>query len=56
MDRRPFAPDPFALGMLAFGLLLLLLPLMRVAALVAISAAVAYWLVIAVLRSTRKRH
>jgi len=55
MSRRPFAPDTFALAMLVFGLVLFLFPLMRVAALVAVVAAVAYWLIIGLLRLARNR-
>jgi hypothetical protein len=55
MNRRPFAPDFFALAILALGLLFLLFPLMRVATLIAVTAAVAYWLIIGLLWSRRAR-
>ena len=52
MSRRPFTPDLFTVGMMVLGLVLLLLPAMRVAGLlVALIASVAYWLVMGVLRS-----
>ena len=54
MSRHPFAPDVFALGMFAFGLVLLLFPAMRVAGLAALSCSVAYWLVMTALTKLRR--
>ena len=54
MQQRPFAPDAFAMGLLGLGLLLLLFPLMRVAALVALVSAVAYWLIMGVIKTARR--
>ena len=55
MDGRPFKPDAFALGMLGFGMALLLFPLMRMAALSGVIAAVVYWLILGLLRLTRNK-
>jgi hypothetical protein len=54
MKRRSFAPDPFAMGMFLFGLLLLILPAMRVAGLVALVCDVLYWLVMGLLKASRR--
>lgn len=54
MHRRPFAPDTFVIGLLGLGLLLLLFPLMRVAALIALSSAVAYWITMGVIKTSRR--
>ena len=51
MNRRPFTPDLFAVGMMGLGLVLLVFPAMRVAGLVALIASAAYWLVMGALRS-----
>ena len=54
MKRRSFAPDPFAIGMFLFGLLLLIFPAMRVAGLIALVCAVLYWLVMGLLKASRR--
>jgi len=54
MQRRPFAPDTFAIGLVGLGLVLLLFPLTRVAALVALCSAVAYWIIMGVIKTARR--
>jgi uncharacterized membrane protein HdeD (DUF308 family) len=54
MKRRSFAPDLFAVAMFGFGLVLLIFPALRVAALVALLCAALYWLLMGLLNTLRR--
>jgi hypothetical protein len=54
MKPRPFAPDTFAIALLALGAVLMVFPSLRVAGLIALTLAVIYWLLFAVLRIGRR--
>jgi len=55
MNRHPFVPEPFALGLFALGLILVFFPSLRIAGLVALLLGVANWLFVAVLKALRHR-
>jgi hypothetical protein len=48
-------PDTFAIGLLLFGLALFFAPLLRMAGIVAVVAAIAYWLVMIAVRLAYRR-
>jgi len=54
MKTRPFAPDLFAVALLALAAVLLVFPALRLAVALAASLAVIYWLLMAALRSRRQ--
>jgi hypothetical protein len=54
MKRRPFAPDTFAVVLLALGAVLMVFPSLRVAGTLAVVLAVIYWLLMAALRFTQR--
>ena len=54
MNARTFLPDAFTIGMAALGAVLMVFPSMRVAGLLALLAAAAYWLLMAVVRVVRR--
>ena len=53
MFNRRFRPDSFTLGMAALGAMLLVFPALRIAGLIALTAAGSYWLLMALLNSMR---
>ena len=54
MKSRPLVPDLFSIGMLVLGVVLLVFPPLRVAGLLAVVLAVAYWFIIAVMKFARR--
>jgi len=54
MKPSPFVPEPFALGLLALGVVLMVFPSLRVAGAIAAILAVVYWLLMIVLKSKRR--
>jgi hypothetical protein len=54
MKSPPLVPDGFAIGMLLSGFVLLVFPSLRVAGLLAVLSAVAYWLIVAVTKFARR--
>jgi hypothetical protein len=54
MKLRPFAPDFFAVALLALGAVLMVFPSLRVAGALAVLLAVIHWLLMAALRFRRR--
>jgi hypothetical protein len=56
MIRKLLMPDGFAVGLFCFGLILFFAPLMRVPGAIAVVAAVAYWIIILVVRFVYRQY
>ena len=54
MKRRLFVPDTFAVALVMLGAALSVFPSLRVAGVLAVLLAVAYWLLMVALRVTRR--
>ena len=50
MQKAIFRPDDFAIGLFAFGFVMLFLPMLLMPGLIAMFAAVAYWLAMIVVQ------
>jgi preprotein translocase subunit SecD len=56
MRSTAFRPDGFAIGLFAFGVVMLFVPLMLMPGVIAIVSAVSYWLIMMALKASHRRH